>query len=105
MFLYVAIGIFTVALLLIILIIVRSIKKSKEDDNDDDEENDDAYGFRYNENNNITEELYDIKNKNKLHEEEIPVEATKTKLYDVEKEVDFSENEERRPRRKGKHSK
>lgn len=105
MFLYVAIGIFFVALLLIILIIVRSIKKSKEDDYDEDEEDDDAYGFKYNEDNNITEELYGIKNRNESHEEEIPVESTKTKLYDVEKEVDFSEDEERRPRRKGKHSK
>ena len=100
-FLYVAIGIFAVALLLIILIIVRSIKKSKEDD----EEDHDAYGFKYNENNNIAEELYTIKNNDEFAEEETQMESTKTKLYDVEKEVDFSDDEERRPRRKGKHSK
>ena len=106
MFLYVSIGIFTVALLLIILIIVRSIKKSKRNNSDEDEENDDeyAYGFNYNENNNITEELYGIKNKNESLEGEIQEETNKTRLYDIEKEVDFSD-EERRPRRKGKHSK
>jgi len=99
MFLYVAIGIFSIALLLIIIIIVRSIKKSKEEDYDSE----DAYGFNYSDDNNITEELYGIRN-NKLNEEDEQPEISKTKLYDVEKEVDFSE-EERKPRKKGKHSK
>lgn len=98
-FLYVSIGIFAIALLLIILIIVRSIKKSREEDYDED-----GYGFNYNENNNYAEELYEMKNINKLHEEEIPMEKNKEALYNIENEVDFYQ-EDRRTRKKGKHSK
>lgn len=110
-FLYVAIGIFVTALFLIIIIIVRSIRKSKKDDYDDlDEE----------ENNiNYTEELYGLKqkdNKNNINEnnyikdyndDNINLENKQsTPLYDVEKEVDFSDVEEEKPKRKGgKHSK
>lgn len=122
-FLYVAIGIFSIALILIIIIIVRSIKKSKEDEygeeNNDDEEND--VGFDYN--SNYTEELYGIKMKKnteefkdlkqeKNTEKEIKeLENTENnninenKLYDIEKEVDFSDIDKPRKRKGGKHSK
>lgn len=118
LFIYVAIGIFAVALILIIIVVVRSIKKSKEDfeDNFDNEnesssennyteelystrkENKDEQSF--NENINLEEDIY--KNKN----EDLYQNSNDNKLYDVEKEVDFSEEEEKSRRRKGgKHSK
>lgn len=109
-FLYVAIGIFATALLLIIIIIVRSIKKSKNEDFDELEEDE----------NNYTEELYGLKQEresklNSLEKDQEELEENKfiteedvqqnNKLYDVEKEVDFSDEEEKKPKRKGgKHS-
>lgn len=105
-FLFVAIGIFAIAVLLIIFIIVKSRKKSKEQEEAD-------FGFDYNENSNITEELYgikktdDIKEDIKLNTEEEQYSDTisHTKLYDVEKEVDFSNDDDKKTKRKGKHSK
>lgn len=124
LFLYVAIGICVVAVLLIIIVIVKSRKKSEEDFEDEEYENnnnENDFGF----NNNYTEELYSKRNDNKnnqeLDENENKAENlyqdkndnlygnsdnNDNKLYDIEKEVDFSEDEEKpRKRKGGKHSK
>lgn len=113
MFLYVAAGIFATALILIIIIIVRSIKKSRED-YDEDFDNEDSFRIG---NNNYTEELYSTKNENingknidnnKLFENK---KENDNQLYDVEKEVDFSDEDsdeyDDMPKKKkgGKHSK
>lgn len=124
LFLYVAIGICVAAVLLIIIVIVKSRKKSEEDFEDEEyENNNNENDFRFN--NNYTEELYSKRNDNKnnqeLDENENKAENlyhdkndnlygnsdnNDNKLYDIEKEVDFSEDEEKpRKRKGGKHSK
>ena len=104
MFLYVAVGIFSIALILIIIIIVRSIKKSKEDEFDDED--------LFRTDNNYTEELYSVRTENvnekpiEQNNEKLYKNEDNNKLYDVEKEVDFSDDEEKPKKRKGgKHSK
>lgn len=104
MFLYVAVGIFSIALILIIIIIVRSIKKSKEDEFDDED--------LFRTDNNYTEELYSVRTENinekpiEKNNEKLYKNEDSNKLYDVEKEVDFSDDEEKPKKRKGgKHSK
>lgn len=118
-FLYVAIGICAVAVLLIIIVIVKSRKSSDEDFEDEEYKNyDDENNFGLN--NNYTEELYSKRKENKVLDENKTEnsyqdkndnlysngENNDNKLYDIEKEVDFSDDEEK-PRRKkgGKHSK
>ena len=120
LFLYVAVGIFATALILIIIIIVRSIKKSKEDY---DEEFDDENGVGM-DNNNYTEELFSTKNEKQTPKnvddnknvfentnENTYKSENANQLYDVEKEVDFSDKNvdeyDDMPKKKkgGKHSK
>ena len=101
-FLYISIAIFAIALILIIIIIIRCIKKSKE--SKEDEYNIDNENFLgINNQDNITEDIYNIKNQNISNENQD--ETNKEKLYDIEKEVDFPDDDiEKKPRKKGKHS-
>ena len=117
-FLYITIGVFSISLLLIILIIVRGIRKSREEEFDEEYDNEDNDYSGYNYNNNYTEELYGIKNeKNKennlnttksetdeFYENLQDTSREDNRLYDVEKEIDFSDIDKPNRKKGGKHS-
>ena len=104
--LFTGIGMLIFAILIIIFMIVKRRKKSDNEDADigfnySDDISDDLYGIK-SQDDNTKQEIKE--SEEKIVEENSSDEIKSTKLYDVEKEVDFSD-EDKKARRKGKHSK
>lgn len=104
--LFTGIGMLIFAILIIIFMIVKRRKKSDNEDADigfnySDDISDDLYGLK-SQDDNTKQEIKE--SEEKIVEENSSDEIKSTKLYDVEKEVDFSD-EDKKARRKGKHSK